>query len=462
MMKITSTLAILIVVLTVSSRAQFSLLDSGVDQDLHCVHFADPDTGYAAGLQGTLVRTTDGGRHWKKLDPGTREDINDIYFLSGSHGFVIGENSTFLMTLDGGESWNPVQSLYEADYNDIHFVDSLHGFAVGHGFDGGIFCRTTDGGMTWSARYVDKDCGGSGITPGMECDDIYLTSLSFLDERHGLIAGFTYNFTYGKHPFISKTEDGGATFTDLSPQEYRDDWYNGKEVVSISYMNDHDACAVMNTGSGTDFMFISDYRVNSFEKNELPSNFSSRGRFFTSQFLGRFIGYFAGIIEGRSQIIKTIDQGSTFMYLNPPTSKTLYASCFANQNEGYFVGEGGTILALEDRSNIVYGAEEPGAGDEYDPPFTVATMKRNNKLMQVHIYNLRRNNPRNFDISVFDSYGRLLDVKPRKVKIYRDEIRIQVRVEELVPTTYFYTVTYSDRTLINGKLDMGSYAHFVH
>ena len=59
---------------------------------------------------------------------------------------------------------------------------------------------------------------------------------------------------------------------------------------------------------------------------------------------------------------------------------------------------------------------------------------------------------------MFDNYGRLQDIKPRKVKIYKDEIRIRVRVEEMPATTYFYTVTYSDRVLINGKLDMNSYA----
>ena len=77
MIKLASTLTIIIVVLASGTRAQFSLLDSGVDQDLHCVHFADTDTGFAAGLEGTLIRTTDGGRHWRALDPGTREDIND-------------------------------------------------------------------------------------------------------------------------------------------------------------------------------------------------------------------------------------------------------------------------------------------------------------------------------------------------------------------------------------------------
>jgi photosystem II stability/assembly factor-like uncharacterized protein len=442
-------------------KTQFSVLYSGVDKDLHCVQFTDQDTGYAGGIGGTLIKTTDGGRRWTSGNLKTAEDINDLCFISADIGFVVGENSTFLMTGNGGESWAPVENLKEADYNDIHFVDSLNGFAIGHSMGGGVFCKTIDGGKSWTTRMIDQDCSGNGITPGIDCDDIYLTSLSFLDAENGLVAGFTYSFTYGKHPFICKTNDGGLTFADISPQDQREDWYNGKEVVSISYINDHDACAVMNTGSGTDFMFISDYGVKSFEKVDLPSNFSSRGRFFTSQFLGRFIGYFAGIIDGRSQIIKTIDQGNTFMYLNPPTTNTIYASCFADQNNGYFVGEKGMIIHLSDRSNIVYNASDRHGEYDEDSPFTVATLKHKNKIMQVHIYNLRRNNPRNFSVSVFDSFGKPLAVKPRKVKIYKDEIRIRLKVEGMEPDTYFYTVTYSNRTLINGKLNLSSYAQII-
>lgn len=436
--------------------SQFVVQNSGVTEDLHCVHFPALDTGYAGGVNGALIRTVDGGRHWAAIGDSIAEDINDLYFLSGDYGFVVGDENTFHKTDDGGKSWTSVPGLKEANYTSIHFVDSLHGFAVGHNLDGGIFCKTVDGGQTWTTRMIDQKYDGNGLAPGGERDDIYLTSLSFLDADNGLIAGFTYSYTYGKHPFICKTNDGGESFTDISPDDQRDDWYNGKEVVSISYMNDHDACAIMNTGSGTDFMFISDYGVKSFEKQVIPSNFSSRGRFFSSQFLGRFIGYFIGIIEGESQIIKTIDQGNTFMFLNPPTDYTLYASCFADQNNGYFVGEKGTIIYLADKTNIVYHAD--GQVDEDDPPFSVASLKRKNKIIQVHIYNLKRNNRHSFSISVYDSYGELLKVKPKKVKIYSDEIRIRARVEDLEPTTYFYTVNYSNRTLINGKLSLNSYA----
>lgn len=453
---------LLLLVAGIHTEAQFVVMRSGVSADLHCVEFPTTETGYAAGLQGVLVKTTDGGRHWTEMETGTTETINNLFFTSGDKGFLVGENSFFAVTTNGGESWTAIADLPVADYTDIHFVDSLAGFAIGHGLDGGVFCRTTDGGNSWQTKMINQDCSGHGLTPGIDCDDIYLTEMSFLDHNNGLVAGFTYNFTYGKHPFICKTDDGGKTFKDISPVKNKDAWYDGKEVVSINYMNNHDACAVMNTGNGTDFMFISDYRVKSFEKINLPSNFSSQGRFFTSQFLGRFIGYFAGIIEGESQIIKTTDQGDSFMFLNPPTNNTLYASYFTDQNNGYFVGEKGTIIYLSDKANIVYSAASRQGEYDDDPPYSVASLKRKNKVMQVHIYNLKRNNPKNFSLSVQDSQGNTIPIKPKSVKIYSDEIRIRVKVDALTPTTYFYSVQYSDRAIINGKLNMSSFAQLNH
>lgn len=445
-----------------SGFSQFVVMNSGVDKDLQCVYFIDAFLGYAGGADGALVKTTDGGRHWSVLNTRLNGTINDVYFLDYNLGFLVGEDGIFMRTEDGGLHWENIEGLDNADFTDLHFVDMINGFAIGHGLEGGLFCKTIDGGKTWTTKMINQDCSGGGLTPGIDCDDIYLTEMSFLDDKNGLIAGFTYNFTYGKHPFVCKTDDGGITFKDISPKESREDWYNGKEVASINYMNDHDACAIMNTGSGTDFMFFSDYKIRSFEQIQLPSNFSSRGRFFTSQFLGRFIGYFAGIIEGESQIIKTIDQGNTFMYLNPPTKNTLYASCFIDQNNGYFVGEKGTIIYLSDKSNIIYSAANQKGEYDYDPPYSIATLKRNSKFIQVQIYNLKRSNPKNFSLAIFDSHGKELAIKPKSVRIYSDEIRIKVRVDEIVPATYFYTVSYSERTVINGKLNLSNFAQVIH
>jgi photosystem II stability/assembly factor-like uncharacterized protein len=448
-----------ICLLTFELKAQFRVLNTGVEHDLHCVHFADANNGYVGGEEGAVLKTTNGGKHWMMLVTDTRETINDVFFLTADKGYAIGENGIFLFTSDGGVKWESVRDLYHADYTDIHFIDTLNGFAVGHSKDGGVFCKTKDGGKSWSFRLIDQDCDGNGLTPGIDCEDIYLTDIAFLDENRGLIGGFTYSFTYGKHPFICKTEDGGKTFRDISPSDQRDDWYNGKEVVSINYMNDNDACAIMNTGLGTDFLFISDYQIKSFQKLQLPSNFSSRGTFFSSLFLGRFIGYFTGIIDGEPQIIKTIDQGNTFMYLNPPTQNSLYASHFIDQNNGYFVGENGTILHLSDRTNIVYSAADQRSG--YDPPYSIASLKRKNKVMQIQIYNLKRTNPKKFSISLYDSQGQVIEIKPRRVRIYSDEIRIRVRVKDMMKSTYFYSVSYSKRTVVNGKLNLSNYAHII-
>ena len=120
-----------------------------------------------------------------------------------------------------------------------------------------------------------------------------------------------------------------------------------------------------------------------------------------------------------------------------------------------------TTMGISAKIESNHNATEDGVGVwEEMMPARILVVDDEPPIVEVLVYNLKRNNPRNFDISVYDSYGRLQVVTPRRVKIYKDEIRIKVRVEDMEASTYFYTVTYSDRTLINGKLNMHSYAQY--
>ncbi len=440
-----------------TAYGQFRQIRPATDQDLTCVYFADEQFGYAGGLTGTLIKTEDGGDSWYSLQNQSTSTINAIYFLDADTGFIVGEEGLFRRTADGGFNWEDIPVSDGVDLTGIDFVNDHTGFAIGHSPEGGLFYKTTDRGVTWTIKTIRDDCEDGSFTMGQECDDIYLMNMSFLDENNGVVGGFAYNFNYGKRPFISKTEDGGETFTDISPHFSKKDWYSGKEIVAVDYLNDHDAIAIMNTGDGTDFLFISDYRVKTFRSSDLQNEFNSRGRYFDVQFLGRFIGYFTGIIDGQSQIIKTIDQGNSFMFLNPPTEKSLYAAAFTDVNTGIFVGQNGIILKFRDNTNIVYNASDPKGSYYNDPPYTMASTKKNLTHTQIHIYNVDAKNEELFDVILRDRYGREIPVKRFKTKIYSDEIRLKVKTPELHPSLYFYTVTYQNRTLINGKINQSNF-----
>ncbi|MCF8368917.1 MAG: hypothetical protein K9G76_07725 [Bacteroidales bacterium] len=448
----------LFVILTQKGITQFSDNNSGVHEDLNTVFFTDSLHGWAAGVNGCMVKTTDAGDTWNSISLETRNTINGISFINPDTGIVVGDNNTLLRTNDGGYTWKSIYIPMDCDFTSVQFVNQQVGFITGHSENGGIFMNTCDGGISWEYQQIVNSGPVDGKNKDNDERDIYLMHCSFLNEDIGILGGFVYSYVYGRHPFLCKTTDGGKTFTNISPDINKNDWYVGKEIVSINYINENDAIAIVNSGLGSNFLLISDYHVSSFEKLDFESNFHSRGRFFSSEFLGRFIGYFTGIVNGQTQIIKTIDQGNSFMFLSPPTQNSLYDSFFVNANTGYFVGQNGTIIRLDDRDNIVYNAGIAAGSPESDPPYTLASTRRNNKKTQIHIYNVKVDKRREFEIDLKNSLGHSISVKRTHVKFYSDEIRIRIKTRELGFETYFYSVNYKKAPIVNGKINRSAFA----
>jgi hypothetical protein len=439
---------------------QFEVLRSGTTNDLHAIHFADTRTGYAVGKEGTILKTQNEGRTWYKLAPGVESDVNGVWFISPDTGFCVGDHSLFLQTVNGGHSWNQIALAGDFHLKAIRFTDKSVGFIAGHGKDGGVFLKTTDSGQTWEIQTITDECTDKEFTTHQACDDIYLMNMSFLNDQVGVLGGFAYNFTYGKRPYICKTEDGGKTFTEISPQFTRSEWYQGKEIVSVNYLNEHDVIAIMNTGTGTDFLFISDYRVTSFEWVNDENTFKSRGWYYSMEFIGQYTAYFTGVVDGHSLVIKTIDQGNSLMYLRPPTWHSLYDSFFTDEHTGYFVGQGGVILRLKDRNNVVYPQKEEKYGSATDElPYSYAYTRKGRKKTDIHLYNVSADEKRLYQIRVLDRFGNQVTVKRSRARIFSDEIRMYVTTDVLESETYFYAVFYDNKPLLNGKIDLSHIAH---
>src|SRR5215217_1079697 len=60
--------------------------------DLFGLSFSDINNGTAVGLSGTIVRTTDGGRHWIVQSTGTTEWLYGVSFVDANNGIVVGAN----------------------------------------------------------------------------------------------------------------------------------------------------------------------------------------------------------------------------------------------------------------------------------------------------------------------------------------------------------------------------------
>jgi photosystem II stability/assembly factor-like uncharacterized protein len=146
-------------------------------------------TGYAAGMMGHIIETTDGGATWNPIAaPDTVDALNAIFFKTNSLGFVATGGSVIFRTTDGGSDWTP-ETLASSGVASFSFPsDTVIGYACGVN---GAMLKTLDGGLTWTAETT-------GVTSR-------LARVVFLaDDQTG--------YAVGDQTTIIKTVDGGDTW----------------------------------------------------------------------------------------------------------------------------------------------------------------------------------------------------------------------------------------------------------
>ena len=124
---------------------------------------ANTDLGLLAGNGGALFRTTDGGVTWTRLNSGVDQIIGSIAFADATTGVAVGGEQGMgfiLRTTDGGATWEQVVADYDVGLNDrwVGFVDvdfGEDGFGVAVG--GKVLLVTTDGGATWTPEETGTD-----------------------------------------------------------------------------------------------------------------------------------------------------------------------------------------------------------------------------------------------------------------------------------------------------------------
>lgn len=363
--------AAIIITLTFFSSVVYSQWfqqSSGVTSQLISVYFVNGTTGFACGLNGKVLRTTNAGVNWNSstiLD--TIVKYNSIFFINVSTGYIAGSRLVFdsigitainpivIKTTDNGLNW--VSVLHDTLFTlwSISFINDNTGFAVGglYGQGPNKLIKTTDAGASWQgttlgngyANFITfKDPNTGYITANG--GDIFRTtnaganwnllnnlaeyqlfSAAFIDNNTGFAAGGNFTDTTGN---IYRTTDGGATWAIV----YTD--HNGT-VDQVTFVN------------------------------------SSTG--FAVGPLATLETTFPGMI------LKTTNAGNNWFIDTLFTNQIAFRSLFfTDQSTGYVVGGNGVILKSTTGGNLIgitqLGSEVPkvfSLSQNYPNPFNPST-----------------------------------------------------------------------------------------
>jgi photosystem II stability/assembly factor-like uncharacterized protein len=193
-----------------------------ITSNLNAVYFTDENTGYAAGGNGDslyILKTSNGGNQWSMVylyvstpNPWYPSILYSIHFADNNTGYAAGTTNLFigydvpkqvvLKTTNGGADWAQIIIPESGSLYSVYFTDTFTGYCVGSKLMGtltAVIRKTTDGGNSWT------------IQDFSEVDALY--SVCF--------TGADTGFAVGSEGKVIKTIDGGAVWVPLVSGTYR-------------------------------------------------------------------------------------------------------------------------------------------------------------------------------------------------------------------------------------------------
>ncbi|HWJ89463.1 MAG TPA: hypothetical protein VNR87_00045 [Flavisolibacter sp.] len=182
------------------------------------------------------------------LTSGTKTSLRGLSVVSDQVVWVSGSNGTIGRSTDGGKNWKwlHVKGFEKTDFRDIEAFDATTAVIMAVS-EPAYILKTVDGGDSWKVVYENK-------TKGM-----FLDAMEFWNEQAGIVIGDPLNERF----FVARTFDGGSTWMEV-PEKNRPLADTGEACFAASGTNvralDNDE-AVFISGGKRSSLFIRDTKV---------------------------------------------------------------------------------------------------------------------------------------------------------------------------------------------------------
>jgi photosystem II stability/assembly factor-like uncharacterized protein len=294
------------------------------DAALRSIQFVDENEGWAAGDDGVVWHTINGGKTWERQPTGTRASLRAVHFLTPYSGWAVGRvelpgggsAGIVLGTSDGGLKWTTLSFNSVPGLNVVKFFTDRVGIVAGDGNESmpsGLF-TTLDGGRTW------KPVAGTR-TPCWLAGD-------FSDVETGVLAG-AWNR-------LAPVRQGLMGIADV-------DSLAGRNVTGLKLNGDR-AVAVGQGG----LVMVSQNTAGvrwGFPDLKLPRELRAAIDFNAVAVHGSHVW---AVGRPGSVVFHSADHGTTWQMFKTGQPLPLYAVHFIDEKRGWAAGEFGTILATTD------------------------------------------------------------------------------------------------------------------
>ena len=333
---------------TTNEGYDWELVDAGTTEMLNGVYVGVYNDVWIVGDNGVILYSSDQGSTWTDYSSITSENLNSVSGLLNACLWICGDNDVVLKTTDEGVNWEVFHPGYFLDLNAIDHFDCNNAWAVG---DQGLLINTTDGGNNWTTHNASTSydlysidlvefgyyrvCGQGGVIVHSTDDGTtwqiehqHPVDVLFNVDTKGIEA---YAYAVGTQGTILETTDYGVSWAprtvDYNPNFNDITW---QALFHNIYVAGYYGVIYRNSGVGTDFELLDGgtrHWIQSIYFHDSNNGWAVGGDLFFG--------------TNKGVILRTTDGGLNWDEVEE--NVLLNDVDFANGSEGWAVGKNGVI-----------------------------------------------------------------------------------------------------------------------